>query len=49
VQRAPIIVMTAAHEAARRAREVDATDVLGKPFDIDELLATLARVLAGRT
>jgi CheY-like chemotaxis protein len=43
---APIIVMTAAHEASARAREVEASDVLGKPFDIEDLLAKLARVLA---
>jgi CheY-like chemotaxis protein len=44
-RQAPIIVMTAAHEAAERAREVNATDVLSKPFDIDDLLASLSRAL----
>lgn len=47
-QRAPIIVMTAAHDARARAHEVDATDVLGKPFDITDLLTTVARVLRER-
>jgi CheY-like chemotaxis protein len=44
-QQAPIIVMTAAHEAAARAREVDAMEVLSKPFEIDDLLASVCRVL----
>lgn len=40
---APIIVMTAAHDARVRAAQVRAIDVLGKPFDLDELLAVVAR------
>jgi CheY-like chemotaxis protein len=44
-QHAPIIVMTAAQDALARAREIDAIDVLGKPFDINDLLETLQRVL----
>jgi CheY-like chemotaxis protein len=48
-RQAPIIVMTAAHEATERAREVAATDVLSKPFDIEELLASLSRALQNRT
>lgn len=40
---APIVVMTAAHDAKRRAQEVGADDVLGKPFDLDELLELVER------
>ncbi len=36
---APIIVMTAAHEPADRARAVAAESYIAKPFDIDQLLA----------
>jgi two-component system chemotaxis response regulator CheY len=42
---APIIVMTAAHDAVQRAAQVEAVDVLGKPFDLDELLDTVARAV----
>lgn len=43
--RVPIIVCTAAEDAPRRAREVQAAGVLSKPFELDDLLhlaATLA-------
>ena len=40
---APIVVVTAAAEAARRATEIDAEDVLPKPFRIDELLTVVHR------
>src|SRR5690349_18916170 len=36
---APIVVMTAARDAAQRAAEIDANGYLGKPFDMRELLA----------
>ncbi len=36
---APIVVMTAARDAAQRAAEIDANGYLGKPFDVGELLA----------
>jgi two-component system, chemotaxis family, chemotaxis protein CheY len=36
--RAPIVVMTAAWNAAERAAQVDADQYLAKPFDLDELL-----------
>ncbi len=34
---APIVVMTAAEDAAAWARQIDADDVLAKPFDMDDL------------
>lgn len=37
----PIIVMTAMHDAARRARQVGANHFLAKPFDINELVRTV--------
>jgi two-component system, chemotaxis family, chemotaxis protein CheY len=36
---APIIVLTAAHDAETRAEQVGAVGYLGKPFELDELLA----------
>lgn len=42
---APIIVMTAARDARIRAAEVNAVAVLSKPFDVDDLLAAIARVV----
>src|SRR5947208_1289034 len=40
---APIVVITAATDAGGRAAEIDADGFLGKPFDLDELLALVAR------
>ncbi len=40
---APIVLVTASHEAQRRAQEVRADDYLGKPFDLDHLLDLVAR------
>jgi two-component system chemotaxis response regulator CheY len=42
----PIVVMTAAENAKRWAREVGATDFVAKPFDVTALVAT---VLGART
>jgi CheY-like chemotaxis protein len=42
---APIVVVTAAEEAARRAADIGADAHLNKPFDIDALLALVARFL----
>jgi CheY-like chemotaxis protein len=42
---APIVVVTAARDAAQRAAEIDANGFLGKPFDMAELVA-LVRHLA---
>lgn len=36
--RAPIVVMTAAADAAQRATDVSAIGWVGKPFDLNELL-----------
>ncbi len=38
-RRAPIVVLTAAEDARKRAEEIGAEGYLGKPFEIDELLA----------
>lgn len=39
---APIVVLTAARDAAARAAEIDADGYLGKPFDVRELLSTVS-------
>ena len=44
-RRAPILVMTAAQDAARRGADVDAEDVVAKPFDIDRLVERVAALL----
>jgi two-component system chemotaxis response regulator CheY len=44
-QKAPIIVMTAAHDAQARAAEVGAAGLLGKPFDLDGLLDVVQRTI----
>ena len=36
--RAPVLVVTAARDAAQRAAEVGADGYLAKPFDLDDLL-----------
>ncbi len=41
----PIIVMTAARDAAVRSNEVGAQGYLGKPFDLDHLFHTIEAVL----
>ncbi len=41
---APIVVMTAAADAARRAEEIGCNAVLPKPFEIVDLYAVIARV-----
>jgi CheY-like chemotaxis protein len=47
VMAAPIIVMTAAHDAAARAADVRAVGLLSKPFELEDLLSTVARVVCG--
>jgi CheY-like chemotaxis protein len=42
--KAPIIVMTAAHDAAIRATQVQAVGLLSKPFELTELLEIVDRV-----
>jgi CheY-like chemotaxis protein len=39
----PIVVMTAAQDAGRWAREIDADAFLAKPFDLDDLLTVVSR------
>jgi DNA-binding response OmpR family regulator len=41
----PIVVVTAAENARRRAQEIGADAWLSKPFDLDEVLALVARFL----
>jgi CheY-like chemotaxis protein len=41
----PVLVMTAANDARRWASEIGAQGYIEKPFDIDELLATVERML----
>jgi CheY-like chemotaxis protein len=40
----PVVVMTAAADARRWAREIGAEGVLPKPFELDELLAAVLRL-----
>jgi CheY-like chemotaxis protein len=42
---APLVVVTAAHDAERRCREVGADGCLPKPFEIDQVATVLHRVL----
>jgi CheY-like chemotaxis protein len=39
----PVVVMTAAQNARRWAEEIEADAYLAKPFDLDDLLDTVAR------
>jgi two-component system, OmpR family, KDP operon response regulator KdpE len=41
--RPPILVMTAASDAARSARDVSADGFLAKPFELDELLVKVKK------
>ncbi|HEX2922834.1 MAG TPA: response regulator [Chloroflexota bacterium] len=41
--RAPVVVLTAAEDARKRAMEVGAAAWLGKPFDLDALVAMVAK------
>jgi CheY-like chemotaxis protein len=41
----PVVVMTAAERAEKRAMEIGADDFVAKPFDVDTLLRTVARHL----
>lgn len=41
----PIVVLTAAEDARKRAEEVNANDHLGKPFEIEDLLMLLKKHL----
>lgn len=46
--RVPIVVLTAAEDARKRAQEIEAEGYLGKPFEIDDLTRTVSRY-AGRS
>jgi CheY-like chemotaxis protein len=43
---APIIVVTAARDAADRASQIQAEGYLAKPFDLDDLLTLVGRFAA---
>lgn len=43
--RASIVVLTAAHDAATRAAQIDAAGYLAKPFALDDLLAVVNKHL----
>ena len=40
---APIVVLTAARDAAERAAEIHANGYLGKPFEVDDLLTLVGQ------
>ena len=42
----PVVVMTAAQRSSRLATELQTEGHLGKPFDLDELLAVVSRFAA---
>jgi two-component system, chemotaxis family, chemotaxis protein CheY len=46
-QRAPVVVMTAAHDAARAAAEVGADSYVAKPFVLDTFLDVVAHFTGG--
>ncbi len=39
----PIVVLSAANDLERHAKSVGATEVIGKPFDLDQLIPKVAR------
>jgi CheY-like chemotaxis protein len=43
----PIVVLTAAADAAQRAAQIQADGYLGKPFELDDLLNVVARYTVG--
>jgi two-component system chemotaxis response regulator CheY len=43
--KAPLLVITAANAPDRRAEEIGATAYLSKPFDLDELMAMVRRLV----
>ena len=45
-RQAPIVVLTAAEDARKRAEEIGAEGYLGKPFEIDMLLQVIASQIA---
>ena len=47
VPQAPIILISASPSAPKVARQIQAQDVLSKPFDLEDLLSRLQRVTSG--
>lgn len=47
VPHAPIVVVTAAQDAAARAAQIAADGVLAKPFDLDDLVNIVGRTVRG--
>jgi DNA-binding response OmpR family regulator len=45
---APIVVMTAGRDAAAKAADIRADDYLGKPFELDDLVAKVEANLSRR-
>ncbi|TAK76228.1 MAG: response regulator [Dehalococcoidia bacterium] len=43
---APVVVLTAAQDAQKRAKEIQAAGWIAKPFDLDHLVATVGRLAA---
>lgn len=41
--RAPIIVVTAGHDVRKRCQEIGADGCIGKPFELDRLVATVVQ------
>jgi CheY-like chemotaxis protein len=44
--RVPVVVLTAAHDAQRSASEIGAVGFLGKPFELQDLVVTVERLVA---
>ena len=40
----PIVVLSAANDVARHGAQIGAADIVAKPFDLETLLPTIARV-----
>lgn len=43
--RSPLLIMTAAADAEQRAKEVNASGFIGKPFDLEDLLTKIKAAL----
>jgi two-component system chemotaxis response regulator CheY len=43
----PFVVLSAATDVERHAQEIGAADVIPKPFDLERLLPTIERAVAG--
>jgi two-component system response regulator MprA len=47
VAKVPIVVLSGAHESKARAHELGAAAALSKPFELDDVVATVRRVIDG--